>query len=106
MPSSPQSIVPSPKSRSKGMSLAIAIVLVLPCLVPAAQGQTSGTLEGTVTLAGRPLPAARVTIASPAMQGTRAAETDVNGRYRFDDIPPGDYTVGFIAGDLHITRTA
>src|SRR5260221_1407565 len=88
------------------MRLAIAIVLVLTCLVPAAQAQTSGTLEGTVTLAGRRLPAALVTIASQAMQGTRIAETDVNGRYRFDAIPPGDYTVGFIAGDLHITRTA
>src|SRR5258708_35030723 len=88
------------------MRLAIAFVLVLACLVPAALAQTSGTLEGTVTLAGRPLPAARVTIASPAMQGTRAAETDVNGRYRFEAIPPGDYTIGFIAGDSHIMRTA
>src|SRR5258708_18099586 len=40
------------------------------------------------------------------MEGTRAGETDVNGRYRFEVIPPGDYTVGFVAGDLHITRTA
>src|SRR5258708_14895320 len=40
------------------------------------------------------------------MEGTRAGETDVNGRYRFEVIPPGNYTVGFIAGDLHIMRTA
>src|ERR1700682_1729384 len=93
-------------SRSSLMRLAIAFVLVLICLVPPATPQTAGTLEGTVTLAGRPLPAARVTIASPAMQGTRAAETDVNGRYRFDALPPGGYTAVFVGGDLHGEQAA
>src|SRR5438876_4375 len=59
-----------------------------------AQGNTS-SLTGTVTSAGKPLPGATVTVASPALQGTRKTYSGSNGTYNFSSLPPGDYTVTF-----------
>ncbi len=60
------------------------------------QGRQSGTLSGRVTSAdGLSLPGVAVTIASPALQGQRTAVTDINGVYRFPELPPGDYAVHF-----------
>jgi outer membrane receptor protein involved in Fe transport len=55
--------------------------------------QTTGTLSGTVTTAGAPLPGATVTISSPALQGVRTTVTGPNGDYTFPALPPGRYTV-------------
>jgi Carboxypeptidase regulatory-like domain len=87
------------------MRLAIVFVLAVTLIVPIARAQTTGALEGTVTLAGKPLPGAHVTIASPAMQGSRTFDTDLNGRYHFEALPPGDYRVDFAGGELHVSRT-
>jgi hypothetical protein len=59
-----------------------------------AQGTTS-ELTGTVTSEGKPLPGVTVTVASPALQGTRTSTTGANGAYNFLALPPGDYTVTF-----------
>lgn len=59
-----------------------------------AQGTTS-ELTGTVTSEGKPLPGVTVTVASPALQGTRTSVTGANGGYNFSTLPPGDYTVTF-----------
>src|SRR6266851_1673363 len=59
-----------------------------------AQGTTS-SLTGAVTSAGKPLPGATVTVASPALQGTRKTNSGSNGSYNFSSLPPGDYTVTF-----------
>src|SRR4051812_2083690 len=55
--------------------------------------QTTGTITGTVTTAGAPLPGATVTIASPAMQGVRTTVSGINGDYSFNALPPGKYSV-------------
>lgn len=57
--------------------------------------QTTGSLTGTVTSDGTPLPGVTVTVSSPAMQGTRTAITNENGAYNFQTLPPGQYTVKF-----------
>jgi len=73
------------------VTIAAALLLVaLPMF-----GQTVGNLTGTVVLDGAPLPGATVTISSPALQGTRVANTDVNGNYTFTSLPPGTYQVNF-----------
>jgi outer membrane receptor protein involved in Fe transport len=51
--------------------------------------QTTGTIVGTVTTAGAPLPGATVTISSPAQQGVRTTVTGPNGDYTFAALPPG-----------------
>ena len=56
---------------------------------------TTGALTGTVTAEGQPLPGVTITVASPAMQGTRTTWSYVNGDYNLAAIPPGEYTVTF-----------
>jgi len=58
-------------------------------------GQTTASLTGTVTAAGQALPGVRITISSPALQGTRSAVTGEAGAFQFDALPPGDYRVVF-----------
>lgn len=67
-------------------------VLVAVNLYPQA---TTGTLVGTVTTEGTPLPGVTVTISSPALQGTRTAISGEGGGYHFPALPPGAYTVAF-----------
>ncbi len=76
-------------------------VLILLAVVALAAGtamaQTAkGGLQGTVVDEGnQPLPGVTVVISSPAMQGTRTAVTDANGKYRFPLLPPGTYKAVF-----------
>jgi hypothetical protein len=72
--------------------LGIALFLWAATLVAQA---TTGTLVGTVTSDGQPLPGVTVTVTSPALQGSRTAVTGDAGGYQFPALPPGDYTVTF-----------
>ena len=58
-----------------------------------AQGNTTGSLTGTLTDAsGGVLPGATVTLSGPNIQGTRTDTTDAQGTYNFRNLPPGgDY---------------
>ena len=67
------------RERRAFLALTLLILLAAP-LQLTAQTQT-GQLIGTVTQDGNPLPGVRVTVSSPALQGTRSTETDVNGSY-------------------------
>jgi hypothetical protein len=59
-----------------------------------AQGLQTGVITGTITSNdGLSMPGATITVASPALQGTLSAVTDVNGIYVVRGLPPGDYTV-------------
>lgn len=82
-------------------------VLVLALCAPGfllAQGVT-GTLTGTVTQDGAPLPGVAVTVSSPALQGTRSAVTNDSGAYYLGGLPAGEYTVRFeLAGLQTITQ--
>ena len=84
-----------------------AVVLAVLTLVSvAASAQTNGALTGTVTLGGSPLPGATITISSPALQGVRTTNSDVNGNYNLGALPPGDYTVKFDMESMQtVTKT-
>jgi outer membrane receptor protein involved in Fe transport len=79
---------------------AIAALLATPIVA-----QISGTLAGTVTQDGVPLPGVTVTITSPNLQGSRTAVTNEGGGYNFPALPPGDYTVRYeLEGMQTVTR--
>ncbi len=73
------------------LALSVALVLACaPCLM-AAQGEarvTGRVADDT----GAPLPGAAVELTSADGQ-PRATATDANGRYVFDDVPRGTYTI-------------
>jgi outer membrane receptor protein involved in Fe transport len=80
-------------------------VLALLLVAASAFAQTTATINGTATTDGNPLPGVTVTIASPAMQGTRTAVTGAAGGYTFNGVPPGSYTVKFeLAGMQTVTK--
>jgi len=82
----------------------IAVLLLL--AMPAMGQGTTGSLNGSATQDGSPLPGVTVTITSPAMQGTRVTVTNVNGDYNFPALNPGDYTVKFeMQGMATVTKT-
>src|SRR5688500_14095727 len=70
-------------------------VLAALAAIPLAAQSTTGTLVGTVSNDGVPLPGVTVTVSSPSLQGTRVDYTDTNGNYAFPNLPPADYTVQF-----------
>src|SRR5688572_18241291 len=87
------------------MRLALRNVLVVIAILSYAATlvaqSTTGTLVGTVTSDGEPLPGVTVTVTSPALQGSRTAVTGEAGGYHFPALPPGDYTVAFDLEGMH-----
>jgi hypothetical protein len=57
--------------------------------------RASGVLRGVVIAAdtGGPLRRARVTLTAPGLRETRAATTDLQGRWEFKDLPAGRFTL-------------
>jgi hypothetical protein len=72
--------------------LVAGLVTALPAF---SQGNPAGKLAGRVTSDNVGLPGVTVTVASPALQGTRTTTTAGNGDYIFPALPPGEYTVSF-----------
>ncbi len=68
-----------------------AVILLLPCMAVSAQPPGRATIQGTVTCAGNgePLHGASVLL-SP---GGKLVESDDLGRYRFEGLAPGEYTL-------------
>src|SRR3954451_4217282 len=75
----------------------VALLLVISMLLVAgaalAQTAESGAINGTVAQAGTPLPGVTVEVRSPNLQGVRTEVTDATGKFRFNLLPPGDYTL-------------
>lgn len=72
-----------------------------------ARAQTTGSLSGTASADGTPLPGVSVTLASSALQGTRTTVTGANGDYDFPSLPPGRYSVRFeLDGMQTVTKSA
>jgi len=72
-------------------------------LVTAGPPSPGGTLTGRVLAAGVPVAGATVVVAERT--GTpHAAQTDPQGRYRIENIPPGEYVPGAVAA--HYNETA
>jgi len=75
-----------------------------PGLAPAAPGFQGTIVSGTVhdSIAGRPLPGAVVQLvhSEDASRFARTVISDSLGRYAFDSVPDGRYTLGFFHGML------
>jgi outer membrane receptor protein involved in Fe transport len=86
----------------------VCTVLLLTARFAAAQGQQTGTLQGTVTDASAlALPGVTVTVTSPALQGERVTVTGGSGDYVMRGLPPGQYEVRFeLSGFATVNRTA
>ncbi len=84
-----------PRIDTSATLLRVATALIFTALIgtPAAGQQTTGTatLRGTVTLgeSGKPVHNVLITI----LQLKRTVDTDDNGRYEFQGVPPGRYDV-------------
>jgi Carboxypeptidase regulatory-like domain len=58
------------------------------------QNNQFGNIHGMVTdSSGAPIPAAQVTVSSPALLAAQAAATDSGGNYRFEQLPVGAYRI-------------
>lgn len=71
---------------------------------PRADGSSTVVLTGVVLNASRgangaPAADARVEIDCTCIQGARAVKTDAEGRFRFEELPPGAYSARFVFGD-------
>lgn len=81
-------------------------------LVPSLAGAqtvsaTTGALNGRVIdNTGAVLPGVTVSIASPAMMGTRTAITSDEGQYRFPALPPGEYAITYELAGFSTVRRA
>jgi len=74
----------------------VFVPMLLVCLVVSAfaQGEQAGAVRGrTSSSDGVALPGVTITVASPALQGTRSTVSDINGVYSIPGLPAGDYTV-------------
>jgi outer membrane receptor protein involved in Fe transport len=85
----------------------VALVLLLGTMPAFGQGNPTGGLQGRVVdPEGLALPGVTVTVASPALQGTRIVVTSANGDYIIPFLPPGLYVVTWeIAGFQTATQT-
>ena len=86
----------------------VRVVLVVACLLVAqSSAWAQATIAGLVSDAsGAVLPGVTVEASSPALiEKVRTAVTDGNGRYRIENLFPGDYTVTFsLAGFATVRR--
>jgi hypothetical protein len=70
--------------------LVALVVLVLVCLAVPAGAQQFGTLVGQIVDdTGAGMPGVSVTITGPTLQGKKLVQTDVDGQFRIQAIPPG-----------------
>ncbi len=76
---------------SKRIALLLVAIAVVTMVASVAHGQTGATLKGTVTLGstGKPIHNVLVTI----LQLKKTVDTDENGNYEFQNVPPGRYDV-------------
>src|SRR5258708_16163884 len=77
-------------------------LLVAACILSCAVAQeTTAGLQGTVKdPTGAIITGATVEVASPALIGTKKAQTDSSGYFRFANLPPGAYIVNVTAPGL------
>jgi hypothetical protein len=75
----------------KSSAIILALVVIL---LPAAHAQTTATVTGTVyDTSGAVIANARVTVVNQATQDTRSVLSNVDGRFAFPAVLPGNYTV-------------
>src|SRR5262245_12841372 len=81
-------------------------ILLTALLLPAAFAQeTTAGFQGTVKDAtGGVVPNATLEVSGPALIGTRKAQTDDGGNYRFAALPPGSYTMTVTAKGFRTSK--
>jgi hypothetical protein len=84
----------------------MAMCALLLLLVPSARAQeTTGGLQGTVTdPSGAVVPGAHVTLTGTTLVGSKEADTDGQGEYRFNNLPPGTYTIKVVAKGFEVVE--
>ena len=93
----------------QGLCLRVGVLVSLALLKARdGRGQTTGSIAGRVVDgAGLPFTGVTVEATSPSLQGTRTAQTDTAGAFRFPGVPPGTYLVrGRMPSFLTTERTA
>src|SRR5262249_16509813 len=87
--------------------LLLLFVIIASLMAPAAfsQGSTGAILGDVTDASGARLPGATVKLLNQAIGGTRETLTNEAGSYRFDALPPVDYTVTVeFSGFTTVTR--
>ena len=79
-----------------------ALTLLIPITL-LGQG-TTGSIVGTVTTDGKPLPGVTVTVVAPTLQGSRTAITGEAGGYSFPSLPPGEYMATYELAGMQSAR--
>jgi hypothetical protein len=72
----------------------VLLILLLASTGAVAQ-MTTGSVVGTVTSEGAPLPGVTVTASSPALQGVRTTVSGEGGGFSFPNLPPGSYRLTY-----------
>src|SRR5438132_7207440 len=90
------------------IALSLLVLVVVAVSIPAtfAQETTTGVQGYVRDQTGAVFSNAKVEISSPSLIGTRKAETDSTGFYRFVTLPPGDYTLTVTAPGFRPSRRA
>jgi len=79
---------------TKWLCLFVAFGLLFAVAQVAMAQETTGGLQGTVKdPSGATIPGAHVVVTGSALVGSKEADTDSNGYYRFANLPPGNYTI-------------
>src|SRR5947207_5153117 len=97
------------KAQRSNYFFSVALVFFFLCLStsPSAQGLNSGTVTGVVVDPNNAVvPNARVTIANSLTAYTRVVNTDSDGSFRFNDVPPNNYEISVSASGFSSARQA
>ena len=80
--------------KNRWLVFTLALVLCACFSMSALAQETTGGLQGTVKdPSGAIVPGAKVVVTGTALVGSKEAQTDGSGYYRFANLPPGTYTL-------------
>lgn len=82
------------KLNVKGWLITMCVLLVVLCTLDLPAQETTGGLQGTVKdPSSAVISKASIELTGSTLVGSKTAQTDATGYYRFANLPPGEYTV-------------